>query len=196
MALCGGRGLAMPGNPRLGLVRHKEGGGRGRHFSCSTAERARQFASDPRAFVAAVERVVAENPCLERLLDMGPHGGLTHHFPYLTTKNEKSFPGSWTTEAHGHGSSAAKALVSSDRSAQTAVHSPAGGGRDPLYRWNEWDLRREALSAARGVASRRTHSAQTDASASRRSAGAGTATTTGGVANASYREERSTQTAR
>ncbi len=37
-----------------------------------------------------------------------------------------------------------------DRSAQTATHAPNAAFADPSYRWNEWDLRREALALAVG----------------------------------------------
>ena len=44
---------------------------------------------------------------------------------------------------------------------------------DPSYRWNEWDLRREALSLARqrGKGTRRTKAAQTALSAGSRNRG-------------------------
>ena len=44
---------------------------------------------------------------------------------------------------------------------------------DPSYRWNEWDLRREALSLARqrGKGGRRTKAAQTAISAGSRNRG-------------------------
>ena len=61
-----------------------------------------------------------------------------------------------------------------DCAIQTPLHFPPERGRvDPSYRWNEWDLRREALSVARqrGKGSRRTKAAQTAISAGSRNRG-------------------------
>ena len=44
-----GAGLLVPGNPRLGTLRW-----RGRHYVCSTVDRAEQFGVEPDLYIAAV----------------------------------------------------------------------------------------------------------------------------------------------
>ena len=50
MCVCrSGAGLLVPGNPRLGTLRW-----RGRHYVCSTVDRAEQFGVEPDLYIAAV----------------------------------------------------------------------------------------------------------------------------------------------
>ena len=63
VALSSGRGLLLPGDRRIGLLRH-----RGRHYAFSSVGRARRFGADPERFVDAARRIIKENACLEHLL--------------------------------------------------------------------------------------------------------------------------------
>ncbi len=69
-----------------------------------------------------------------------------------------------------------------DEAVQTPVHFPPPRHVDPGYRWNEWDLRRDALHLAT-LHNKATHSAQTSLTAGRRHAA--TATVTQGLPSSS-----------
>ena len=121
VAMVSGQAFLLPGNPRLGLLRFK-----GRHYSCSSVDRAQQFGKSPAIFVGAVERLVRENPCLEHLLGMGEEDA-----------------------AEGHVGAAAAKAITADLSVQTPTHlGPESGEWNPNYKWNEWDMRRDALKLA------------------------------------------------
>ena len=159
VALASGQGFVIPGNPRLGLVRFA-----GSHYACSTASRAQQFGQNPSLLLAAVDRIVKENPCLEHLLRYAP----VEEGESKRTASRSSNP------------------------TQTPVHM-VESRQDPSYKWNEWDLRRDALNMARMASgSLHSHSVQTETSAYRREATA----QSGGLLIANPRLERSTQTAR
>ena len=51
-----GAGLLVPGNPRLGTLRW-----RGRHYVCSTVDRAEQFGVEPDLYIAAVSVHISHN---------------------------------------------------------------------------------------------------------------------------------------
>ena len=60
----------------------------------------------------------------------------------------------------------------SDCAIQTPLHFPPESNIDPDYRWNEWDLRREAMNLARlRRGSKKTKAAQTAVSAGARNKG-------------------------
>jgi len=65
VALSEGRGLLLPGCPRIGLLRFGD-----HHYAFSTAARAERFGADPAAMISRVERAARQNPALERLIGL------------------------------------------------------------------------------------------------------------------------------
>ncbi len=83
VALVSGAGFIVPGNPRLGLLRFE-----GRHYVCSTVDRAREFAKNPDMFVQGVKRLLHENPSLEKLMledTRSENTGVSKDFPHCYT---------------------------------------------------------------------------------------------------------------
>ena len=54
---------------------------------------------------------------------------------------------------------------------QTPLHFPPERNNDPDYKWNEWDLRREAMKLARSSGKKKAKAVQTAVSAGARNAG-------------------------
>ncbi len=65
LALVNGRGLLLPGDGRLGLLRLGNN-----LYAFSSAERLEQFGRKPEVFLAALQRLLFEYPSLERLLNV------------------------------------------------------------------------------------------------------------------------------
>ena len=70
-----GAGLLVPGNPRLGTLRW-----RGRHYVCSTVDRAEQFGVEPDLYIAAVSLHISHNHGvrLQQLCSGAAAGGAAH----------------------------------------------------------------------------------------------------------------------
>ena len=92
---------------------------RGRYYVCSTTDRAEKFGAEPELFIHGVRQLVFRNSVLEQLLHPG---GEPDTVADLDTKTDAASQ----TDTHPM-----SALISAD------------------YRWNEWDLRREALTTCK-----------------------------------------------
>ncbi|NWI96605.1 CF206 protein, partial [Pitta sordida] len=137
----GVNGLTLPGNPAIGILRHKQ-----KCYVFSSREAAYIFAQDPDKFIQLNVEKAKEYPELIHLLE------LHHQFEYL-------FP-------HAQARNADKCLVKPtakcDSSTQTDTHI-----LPPTivtsYEWNEWELRRKAIKLA-NLRRKLTHAMQTDLS--------------------------------
>ena len=143
----------MPGNPRLGTLRW-----RGRHYVCSTVDRAEQFGVEPDLYIAAVSVHISHNHGvrLQQLCSGAAAGGAAHRAGAARDGGRG--------RGHGAGPPAGDQVniyniytistqylhrATSHAASQTETHPLASPGLDPDYRWNEWDLRREALEVCR-----------------------------------------------
>ena len=92
---------------------------KGRNYVCSTADRIEKFGAEPELFIQGVRQLVFRNSVLEQLLNPG---GELENLAELETRT--------------------------DAASQTETH-PLTSLLCPDYRWNEWDLRREALNTCK-----------------------------------------------
>ncbi|KFQ04792.1 UPF0704 protein C6orf165 [Haliaeetus albicilla] len=140
----GVRGLTLPGNPAIGILKHKE---RCYVFSCKEA--AYIFAQDPDKFIQLNIEKAKEHAELIQLLE------LRHQFeyfaPYAQARNADK---------------CLKPTTKCDSSTQTDTHI-----LPPTivtsYEWNEWELRRKAIKLA-NLRRKLTRAMQTDLSHMRR----------------------------
>ncbi|NXS62329.1 CF206 protein, partial [Brachypteracias leptosomus] len=141
----GVKGLTLPGNPAIGILKHKE-----RCFVFSSKEAAYIFAQDPEKFIQLNVEKAQEHPELILLLE------LHHQFEYLAP--------------HTQGRNAEKCFmkptIKYDNSTQTDTHilPPTIVAS---YEWNEWELRRKAIKLA-NLRRKLTRAMQTDLSHMRR----------------------------
>ncbi|XP_040977572.1 cilia- and flagella-associated protein 206 isoform X2 [Aquila chrysaetos chrysaetos] len=140
----GVRGLTLPGNPAIGILKHKE-----RCYVFSSKEAAYIFAQDPDKFIQLNIKKAKEHAELIQLLE------LRHQFEYLAP--------------YAQARNADKCLKPStkcDSSTQTDTHI-----LPPTivtsYEWNEWELRRKAIKLA-NLRRKLTRAMQTDLSHMRR----------------------------
>jgi hypothetical protein len=145
VALVTGQGFLEPGTDKIGVLTYA-----GKSYICSTIERAEQFGKNPKIYIEGVEKIAHENSCFTRLLrlDEQPQNG--------PPKICKKMINHYRTPVYNM--LGLPALT--DEAAQTPLHFPPARRSDPNHRWNEWDLRREAVNLAR-MEKKKTHSAQT-----------------------------------
>ncbi|NXT55317.1 CF206 protein, partial [Pluvianellus socialis] len=141
----GVKGLPLPGNPAIGILRHKE-----RCYVFSSKEAAYIFAQDPDKFIQLNAEKAKEHAELIQLLE------LCHQFEYLAPY----------AQAKNADKQLMKPTTKCDSSTQTDTHilPPTIA---TSYEWNEWELRRKAIKLA-NLRRKLTHAMQTDLSHMRR----------------------------
>uniref|UniRef100_A0A8C8B2H8 Cilia- and flagella-associated protein 206 n=1 Tax=Otus sunia TaxID=257818 RepID=A0A8C8B2H8_9STRI len=141
----GVKGLTLPGNPAIGILKHKE-----RYYVFSSKEAAYIFAQDPDKFIQLNAEKAKEHAELIQLLE------LRHQFEYLAPY----------AQARNADKCLMKPTIKCDNSTQTDTHI-----LPPTivtsYEWNEWELRRKAIKLA-NLRRKLTHATQTDLSHMRR----------------------------
>ncbi|KAM6915470.1 cilia- and flagella-associated protein 206 [Xenentodon cancila] len=140
-------GLLLPGNPHIGVLRHKE-----KFYAFSSKEAALKFASCPDDFVA---QVAGKAKCFPELIQLLK---LHQQFSWVTPSSEVSSL-NWKQPC-------VKPVTKCEISTQTDIH-PVERNINKSYEWNEWELRRKALKLA-DLWTKATHSVQTDLSHMRR----------------------------
>ncbi|KFQ22002.1 UPF0704 protein C6orf165, partial [Mesitornis unicolor] len=141
----GVKGLILPGNPAIGILKHKE-----RCYVFSSKEAAYIFAQDPDKFIQLNVEKAKEHTELILLLEL--HHQLEYLDPYRQSRNADKYLKKLTPKC--------------DSSTQTDTHI-----LPPTivtsYEWNEWELRRKAIKLA-NLRRKLTHAVQTDLSHMRR----------------------------
>uniref|UniRef100_A0A8C5UB81 Cilia- and flagella-associated protein 206 n=1 Tax=Malurus cyaneus samueli TaxID=2593467 RepID=A0A8C5UB81_9PASS len=141
----GVKGLILPGNPAIGVLKHKE-----KCYAFSSKEVAYIFAQDPDNFIQLNIEKAKEYAELIQLLE------LHHQFEDLVPH----------TEARNANKCVMKLPPKCDSGTQTDTHIlPPTIVRS--YEWNEWELRRKAIKLA-NLRRKLTHSMQTNLSHMRR----------------------------
>ncbi|XP_047244887.1 cilia- and flagella-associated protein 206 isoform X2 [Girardinichthys multiradiatus] len=138
-------GLLLPGNPFIGVLKHKE-----RFYAFSSKEAALTFASCPDDFVTEVAEKSKCFPELFQLLKL--HQQLSCEHPSSETEPGQ---GLWPMP-----------ITKQEIGIQTDTH-PIDTYIDKSYEWNEWELRRKAIKLA-NLRNTVTHSVQTNMSHMRR----------------------------
>ncbi|XP_041815147.1 cilia- and flagella-associated protein 206 [Chelmon rostratus] len=138
-------GLLLPGNPHIGVLKHKE-----KLYAFSSKEAALKFASSSDNFIAEVAEKAKHSPELIQLLKL---------------YQQFSCVGSYSEMQPGE-SLLVKPITRCDSGTQTDIH-PVETNIVRSYEWNEWELRRKAIKLA-NLCTKVTHSAQTDLSHMRR----------------------------
>ncbi|XP_038582408.1 cilia- and flagella-associated protein 206 [Micropterus salmoides] len=138
-------GLLLPGNPNIGILKHKE-----KLYVFSSKEAALKFACSPDDFIAEVAEKAKHSPELIQLLKL--HQQFSCISPY--------------SEMHPGESFLVKPITMCESGTQTDIH-PVESNMVKSYEWNEWELRRKAIKLA-DLLTKVTHSAQTDLSHMRR----------------------------
>ncbi|XP_028996301.1 cilia- and flagella-associated protein 206 isoform X2 [Betta splendens] len=136
-------GLLLPGNPHIGVLKHKE-----KFYVFSSKKAALEFSSSPDKYISEIAEKAKFSPELIELLK------LHQQFPSVG-------PCSETGETL-----LAQANTKCDSSTQTDTHPVEPNTMKP-YDWNEWELRRKAIKLA-DLLTKATHSTQTDLSHMRR----------------------------
>ncbi|XP_061225741.1 cilia- and flagella-associated protein 206 isoform X2 [Neopsephotus bourkii] len=141
----GVKGLTLPGNPAIGILKHKE-----KCYVFTSKEAAYIFAQDPDKFIQLNVEKAKEYAELIQLLE------LHHQFEYLVPYAQARTPDK----------SLKKPTVKCDSSSQTDTHilPPTIA---TSYEWNEWEMRRKAIKLA-NLRRKLTHAMQTDLSNMRR----------------------------
>ncbi|XP_057268430.1 cilia- and flagella-associated protein 206 isoform X1 [Pezoporus wallicus] len=141
----GVKGLTLPGNPAVGILKHKE-----KCYVFTSKEAAYIFAQDPDKFIQLNVEKAKEYAELIHLLE------LHHQFEYLVPYAQARTPDKCLM----------KPTVKHDSSSQTDTHI-----LPPTivtsYEWNEWEMRRKAIKLA-NLRRKLTHAMQTDLSNMRR----------------------------
>ncbi|NXE91591.1 CF206 protein, partial [Menura novaehollandiae] len=141
----GVKGLTLPGNPAIGILKHKE-----KCYVFSSKEAAYIFAQDPDKFIQLNVEKAKEYAELIQLLE------LHHQFEYLVPY----------AQARKADKCLMKPTTKRDNGTQTDTHIlPPTIVRS--YEWNEWELRRKAIKLA-NLRRKLTHAMQTDLSHMRR----------------------------
>ncbi|XP_073348780.1 cilia- and flagella-associated protein 206 [Pagrus major] len=136
-------GLLLPGNPHVGVLKHKE-----KLYVFSSKEAALKFASSPDNFIAEVAEKVKRSPELIQLFKL---------YQQFSSPYSEMQPGE---------SLLVKPINKCESSTQTDLH-PVETNIVKSYEWNEWALRRKAIKLA-DLCTKVTHSVQTDLSHMRR----------------------------
>ncbi|XP_059369367.1 cilia- and flagella-associated protein 206 isoform X1 [Carassius carassius] len=138
-------GLLLPGNPKIGVLKHKE-----KHYAFSSRSIAYEFASKADELIAAVVEMAKRQPELIQLLQL--HQEFASVTPYSEMQSGEKL--------------LVKTISKSDASMQTETH-PLETNIVKSYEWNEWELRRKAIKLA-NLRSKVTRSMQTHLSHMRR----------------------------
>ncbi|KAM7367523.1 hypothetical protein PAMP_013814 [Pampus punctatissimus] len=138
-------GLLIPGNPHIGVLKHKE-----KLYVFSSKEAALKFVSSPDDFIAEVAEKAKRSPELIQLLKL--HQQFSCVSPYSEIQ-----PGE---------SSLVKPITKCESGTQTDIH-PLETNIVKSYEWNEWELRKKAIKLA-DIRTKVTHSTQTGLSHMRR----------------------------
>uniref|UniRef100_UPI003AAA57EB cilia- and flagella-associated protein 206 n=1 Tax=Centroberyx gerrardi TaxID=166262 RepID=UPI003AAA57EB len=138
-------GLLLPGNPSIGVLKHRE-----RFYIFSSKEAALKFASAADGFIAQVAEKTKRSPELIQLLEL--HQQFACVTPYSEMQSGESF--------------LVKPITKCDSCTQTETH-PLETNIVKSYEWNEWELRRKAMKLA-NLRTKVTHSMQTNLSHMRR----------------------------
>ncbi|NXI95105.1 CF206 protein, partial [Psophia crepitans] len=141
----GVKGLTLPGNPAIGILKHKE-----RCYVFSSKEAAYIFAQDPDKFIQLNVEKAKEHAELIQLLEL--HHQFEYLAPYAQARNKDKYLMKPTTKCDGSTQTDTHILP------PTIVTS---------YEWNEWELRRKAIKLA-NLRRKLTRAAQTDLSHMRR----------------------------
>ncbi|XP_068199095.1 cilia- and flagella-associated protein 206 isoform X2 [Antennarius striatus] len=132
-------GLLLPGNPHIGVLKHKD-----KFYVFSSKDAAVKFAESPDDFIAEVEEKAKLSPELIQLLNL-------HQQPRWMQPEESALM---------------KPTTKCESCTQTDIH-PIETNIVESYEWNEWELRRKAIKLA-NIRVKMTHSTQTDLSYMRR----------------------------
>uniref|UniRef100_A0A3P8RM27 Cilia- and flagella-associated protein 206 n=1 Tax=Amphiprion percula TaxID=161767 RepID=A0A3P8RM27_AMPPE len=135
-------GLLLPGNPHIGVLKHKE-----KLYVFSSKQAALNFSSSPDDFVEKVAEKAKCSPELIQLLKL-------HQFSCVSPYSEV------------RESLLVKPFTKCESGTQTDLH-PMETNIVKSYEWNEWELRRKALQLV-DLRTKVTHSMQTDLSHLRR----------------------------
>ncbi|KAM7394945.1 hypothetical protein PAMA_006605 [Pampus argenteus] len=138
-------GLLLPGNPHIGVLKHKE-----KLYVFSSKEAALKFVASPDDFIEEVAEKAKRSPELIQLLKL--HQQFSCVSPYSEIQ-----PGE---------SSVVKPIAKCESGTQTDIH-PLETNIVKSYEWNEWELRKKAIKLA-DIRTKVTHSTQTGLSHMRR----------------------------
>ncbi|XP_056150513.1 cilia- and flagella-associated protein 206 isoform X1 [Lampris incognitus] len=138
-------GLLLPGNPSIGVLKHKE-----KFYAFNSKDAAQKFASCADEFIERVAETARRSPELIQLLQL--HQQFACITPYSEMQSGERF--------------LVKAITKCDSCTQTDTH-PVEKNIVKSYEWNEWELRRKAIKLA-NLRTRVTHSMQTKLSHLRR----------------------------
>ncbi|XP_016115148.1 cilia- and flagella-associated protein 206 [Sinocyclocheilus grahami] len=138
-------GLLLPGNQKIGVLKHKE-----KHYAFSSKSAAYEFASKADEFIAAAVETAKRQPELIQLLQL--HQEFASVTPYSEMQSGEKL--------------LVKTISKSDASMQTETH-PLETNIVKSYEWNEWELRRKAIKLA-NLQNKVTRSMQTHSSHMRR----------------------------
>ncbi|KAF5897874.1 uncharacterized protein DAT39_012431, partial [Clarias magur] len=122
-------GLLLPGNPNIGILKHKE-----KYYSFSSKQAAFQFASKADEYIEQITEKAKRSPELIQLLE------LHRQFAIVTQDS----PVSQVSQMQSSERLLVKPIRKSDGSTQTDTH-PMESNIVKSYEWNEWELRRKAI---------------------------------------------------
>ncbi|XP_053877385.1 cilia- and flagella-associated protein 206 isoform X3 [Malaclemys terrapin pileata] len=138
-------GLLLPGNPAIGILKHKE-----KYYTFSSKESAYVFSKTPDMFIQLIGEKAKECAELIQLLE------LHHQFESLAPYSQ----------VRSGDKRSMKPITKCNSSTQTDTHIlPPTIVKS--YEWNEWELRRKAIKLA-NLRRKLTHSVQTNLSHLRR----------------------------
>ncbi|XP_072551234.1 cilia- and flagella-associated protein 206 [Salminus brasiliensis] len=138
-------GLLLPGNPNIGVLKHKE-----KYYSFSSRQVAYEFASKADEYIELVAERAKKSPELIQLLEL--HQQFASVTPYSQMQSGERL--------------LVKPITKSDSSTQTDTHL-LESNIVKSYEWNEWELRRKAIKLA-NLRNKVTRSMQTNLSHMRR----------------------------
>ncbi|KAK7133614.1 hypothetical protein R3I94_015474 [Phoxinus phoxinus] len=141
-------GLLLPGNPNIGVLKHKE-----KYYAFSSKSAADEFACKADEYSAAVVEMAKRRPELIQLLQL--HQEFASVTPYSEMQSGQKL--------------LVKVISKSDASIQTEIHPLETNivKSHEWNEWNEWELRRKAIKLA-NLRNKVTRSMQTDLSHMRR----------------------------
>lgn len=145
------QGLLLPGNPNLGIIKHK-----GKHFSFVSDTAMRDFVNDPEKYIEGVITRSKKAPALIHLLCLQqyvPNSDIAELFSIQDIFDNSTLTNSSSTKC--------------DAGVQTPSTYINTDVADKNYEWNEWAMRRKALQMA-DLCNKRTHGTQTNKSHFRR----------------------------
>ncbi|XP_060762323.1 cilia- and flagella-associated protein 206-like [Neoarius graeffei] len=138
-------GLLLPGNPNIGILKHRE-----KYYSFSSKQAAYQFAPNADKYIELIAERAKRSPELIQLLEL--HQQFASVTPYSQMQSGEKL--------------LVKPISKSESSTQTDTHL-LESSIVRSYEWNEWELRRKAIKLA-NLRHKVTHSTQTDLSHMRR----------------------------